>query len=229
MGGDQQIINRDLPLQRRYLKKSRIDSEPTSGTTRVSLRRASISRISTSQAVSPGANPWSIDQLRLARFLKAGIFPNANLGDALRLCAVTEPMLVTGFAANFSPMPRMAPPTLGNEIDGTATGSPWPFRLGRSSVRPDAFLFIASRPSALRRPLTIWHCSTGLLHFSVSNCQRYSPLGPSNVALGMEVMQGEYRMISSCAGCRSCWAHWEIKKGNYLGTDRPFLPGHFGH
>jgi hypothetical protein len=31
---------------------------------------------------------------------------------------VIEPVPVTGFAANFSPIPRMAPPPLGREIDG---------------------------------------------------------------------------------------------------------------
>ena len=29
-----------------------------------------------------------------------------------------DPVPVTGFAENFSPMPRMAPPPLGSEIDG---------------------------------------------------------------------------------------------------------------
>ena len=29
-----------------------------------------------------------------------------------------EPVLVTGLAANFSPMPRMAPPPFGSAIDG---------------------------------------------------------------------------------------------------------------
>ena len=31
-----------------------------------------------------------------------------------------EPVPVTGLAANFSPMPRMAPPPLGNEMEGAA-------------------------------------------------------------------------------------------------------------
>ena len=34
---------------------------------------------------------------------------------------VIEPVPVTGLAANFSPIPRMAPPPLGNEIVGGAT------------------------------------------------------------------------------------------------------------
>ena len=29
-----------------------------------------------------------------------------------------EPVPVTGFAANFSPMPRIAPPPLGSEMEG---------------------------------------------------------------------------------------------------------------
>lgn len=32
-----------------------------------------------------------------------------------------EPVPVMGFAANFSPMPRMAPPPLGKEIEGAET------------------------------------------------------------------------------------------------------------
>jgi hypothetical protein len=32
-----------------------------------------------------------------------------------------EPVPVTGFAANFSPMPRMAPPPLGSSTVGAAT------------------------------------------------------------------------------------------------------------
>ncbi len=32
---------------------------------------------------------------------------------------LNEPVPVTGLAANFSPMPWMAPPPLGNEMDGT--------------------------------------------------------------------------------------------------------------
>jgi hypothetical protein len=34
---------------------------------------------------------------------------------------VIEPVPVTGFAANFSPIPRIAPPPLGNETEGAAT------------------------------------------------------------------------------------------------------------
>ena len=34
---------------------------------------------------------------------------------------VIEPVPVTGLAANFSPMPRIAPPPLGNEIAGGRT------------------------------------------------------------------------------------------------------------
>jgi hypothetical protein len=32
-----------------------------------------------------------------------------------------DPVPVTGFAANFSPMPRIAPPPLGREMEGVAT------------------------------------------------------------------------------------------------------------
>jgi len=32
-----------------------------------------------------------------------------------------EPVPVTGFAANFSPIPRMAPPPLGKEMVGAVT------------------------------------------------------------------------------------------------------------
>jgi hypothetical protein len=35
-----------------------------------------------------------------------------------------EPVPVTGLAANFSPMPRMAPPPLGREMDGAASFCP---------------------------------------------------------------------------------------------------------
>jgi hypothetical protein len=34
---------------------------------------------------------------------------------------VIEPVPVTGFAANFSPMPRIAPPPFGNWMDGART------------------------------------------------------------------------------------------------------------
>jgi hypothetical protein len=40
---------------------------------------------------------------------------------------VIEPVPVTGLAANFSPMPRTAPPPLGSEIAG-ADGPDGPFR-----------------------------------------------------------------------------------------------------
>lgn len=36
---------------------------------------------------------------------------------------VIEPVPVTGFAANFSPMPRMAPPPLGRFMDGAETAN----------------------------------------------------------------------------------------------------------
>ena len=35
-----------------------------------------------------------------------------------------EPVPVTGLAANFSPMPRMAPPPLGSVIEGAAAKEP---------------------------------------------------------------------------------------------------------
>ncbi len=38
--------------------------------------------------------------------------------------ADNEPMPVTGLAANFSPIPRTAPPPLGREIGGAAEDSP---------------------------------------------------------------------------------------------------------
>jgi hypothetical protein len=37
---------------------------------------------------------------------------------------VIEPVPVTGLAANFSPMPRIAPPPLGKEIDGAENCEP---------------------------------------------------------------------------------------------------------
>ena len=57
---------------------------------------------------------------------------------------VIEPVPVTGFAANFSPMPRIAPPPLGREILGAANGVPSfgdcvlvsPFCLLGSSMNP---------------------------------------------------------------------------------------------
>src|SRR5215468_12036535 len=44
-----------------------------------------------------------------------------------------EPLPVTGLAANFSPMPRIAPPPLGRDIDGAATIN-WSPRLPESRV-----------------------------------------------------------------------------------------------
>ena len=35
---------------------------------------------------------------------------------------VIEPVPVTGLAVNFSPMPRIAPPPLGSEMEGAAKG-----------------------------------------------------------------------------------------------------------
>src|SRR5258706_13125925 len=51
-----------------------------------------------------------------------------------------DPVPVTGLAANFSPMPLIAPPPLGNEIAGGAVR----LELPRGSVCPASFLMLAS-------------------------------------------------------------------------------------
>src|SRR6266850_516853 len=48
--------------------------------------------------------------------------PNPPLPGVVAIGIVVEPVPVTGLAANFSPIPRMAPPPLGSET----TGAPEP-------------------------------------------------------------------------------------------------------
>src|SRR5262245_33164731 len=63
---------------------------------------------------------------------------------------VIEPVPVTGFAANFSPMPRIAPPPLGKEIEGAEI---WKFSL------PPALPF---EPPACCICCVFWLIATGL-------------------------------------------------------------------
>src|SRR6058998_471709 len=51
--------------------------------------------------------------------------PNRDRAGLVAIDTVIEPDPVTGLAANFSPMPRMAPPPLGRETAGTV-GRGWP-------------------------------------------------------------------------------------------------------
>src|SRR5437763_5898186 len=44
--------------------------------------------------------------------------PKPERPGLVAIGTVIEPVPVTGLAANFSPMPRMAPPPFGNESDG---------------------------------------------------------------------------------------------------------------
>src|ERR1043165_4896671 len=59
---------------------------------------------------------------------------------------LTDPVPVTGLAANFSPMPRIAPPPLGRDMDGT------PGRLESPPVSSD--LLTDNDPTALGLALT---------------------------------------------------------------------------
>src|SRR5437762_14188659 len=45
--------------------------------------------------------------------------PRPERPGLVAIGTVTEPVPETGFALNFSLMPRIAPPTFGSEIDGT--------------------------------------------------------------------------------------------------------------
>src|SRR3990170_3296779 len=58
--------------------------------------------------------------------------PNPERPGLAAMGTDMEPVPVTGLAANFSPMPRMAPPPLGREMEGAA-------RFCSPSGRPDAF------------------------------------------------------------------------------------------
>src|SRR5436190_7790013 len=49
--------------------------------------------------------------------------PNPDRPGLVAIGTVIEPVPVTGLAANFSPMPRMAPPPLGRVRFGTTDGS----------------------------------------------------------------------------------------------------------
>src|SRR6185436_13951106 len=69
--------------------------------------------------------------------------PNPERPGLVAIGTVIEPVPVTGLAANFSPMPRIAPPPLGREILGAANGVPSfgcvlvsPFCLLGSSMDP---------------------------------------------------------------------------------------------
>lgn len=44
--------------------------------------------------------------------------PKPERPDEVKIGTLRDPVPVTGFAENFSPMPRIAPPPLGNDIDG---------------------------------------------------------------------------------------------------------------
>src|SRR5206468_1533511 len=47
--------------------------------------------------------------------------PKPERPGLVAIGTVIEPVPVTGLAANFSPIPRIAPPPLGREIDGAET------------------------------------------------------------------------------------------------------------
>ena len=63
--------------------------------------------------------------------------PNPDRPGLMAIGRVIEPVPVTGLAANFSPIPRIAPPPLGSEICGAVNGeaSALPF-LSLSPVVP---------------------------------------------------------------------------------------------
>ena len=44
--------------------------------------------------------------------------PNPERPGLVNIGTLREPVPVTGFAANFSPIPRMAPPPFGRDIEG---------------------------------------------------------------------------------------------------------------
>src|SRR5260370_4958066 len=48
--------------------------------------------------------------------------PNPERPGLAAIGTVSDPVPVTGLAANFSPMPRIAPPPFGREGDGTGLG-----------------------------------------------------------------------------------------------------------
>src|SRR5205814_10360713 len=47
--------------------------------------------------------------------------PKPDRPGLVAMGTLIDPVPVTGFAANFSPMPRIAPPLLGREIEGATT------------------------------------------------------------------------------------------------------------
>src|SRR5438094_4088381 len=65
--------------------------------------------------------------------------PKPDRPGLVAIGTVIDPVPVTGLAANFSPIPRIAPPPLGNEIVGGAV------RLGplRASVWPASVLLLS--------------------------------------------------------------------------------------
>ena len=52
--------------------------------------------------------------------------PNPDRPGLIASGTVMEPVPVTGLAANFSPMPRMAPPPLDSDKLGALTAVGWP-------------------------------------------------------------------------------------------------------
>lgn len=65
--------------------------------------------------------------------------PNPDLPGLVAIGTVTDPVPVTGLAANFSPMPRIAPPPFGREMAGAE-------KTDRSSVLLFCWLVVREDP-----------------------------------------------------------------------------------
>ena|SRR5438876_879203 len=85
--------------------------------------------------------------------------PNPDRPGLVAIGTVIEPVPVTGFAANFSPIPRIAPPPLGSEMVGGVNGvrSAAPFSefflsaIVQFSAAPGSARGLADRCDELRR------------------------------------------------------------------------------
>src|SRR3954447_4891594 len=56
-------------------------------------------------------------------YASASCGPNPDRPGVVAIGTDIDPVPVTGLAANFSPIPRMAPPPVGGAIDGGLTGA----------------------------------------------------------------------------------------------------------
>ena len=65
--------------------------------------------------------------------------PKPERPGEVAIGTVIEPVPVTGLAANFSPMLRMAPPPLGNVTLGTSMAMPFFFLLSGAALLAEAF------------------------------------------------------------------------------------------